>query len=70
LAKHGVNSRENGDHVIAADDAITIYVVELESPTQLLLHSATAADREAAHKILRSTAMRIGNKDKDSHTLA
>ena len=61
-AYHFIYGFHDLQHLFIADLAITIYVVELESPVQLILHLASAGDAQCADELLEiygAAAVRI-----------
>ena len=59
LADHLVNGLDNLEHLVVADLAVAVNVVQLEGPVELVLHLAAAGDAEGADELLEVDGARL-----------
>jgi hypothetical protein len=50
---HFIDGLDNGQHLVVADLAVAIDVVQLEGPVQLVLHLAPRRDAQGADELLK-----------------
>lgn len=66
---HLVNGLDNLEHLVVADLAVAVNVVQLEGPVQLVLHLAAARDAQRADELLEVDRARLVRVEHVEHVV-